>query len=82
MIPDDKLVEIKYENLIHNPEKVFRRLQHEIFSDLEIDEKLLSSSIKTNKNHSIKKYKFGKQYIERVNKELGGLIEIQGYKAL
>jgi len=80
LISDDKLVEIK--DLIHDPEKVFRRLQHERFEDMQIDEKLLDSSIKASKSHSHKKYEIEKEYIDRLNKELGSLIEIQVYKTL
>lgn len=82
LIPAENLVELKYENLISDPESVFKKLQQGIFSDMDVNQKILESTINSHGNHNGNKYSFEKKYIDRVNMELGSLIEKQGYPIL
>jgi hypothetical protein len=82
LISPRNLAELKYEELIANPERIFRSLQEGIFSDLKTDESKLNSIIRRHRDHSANAYKFDRDYIDRVNSELGDLIEEQGYKKL
>ena len=49
---------------------------------MEIDDSLLKSRIQSHMDHSSNQYNFDSKYIDRVNLELGSLIEQQGYKIL
>lgn len=82
LIPSDRLVELKYEDLVEDPEGVFRSLQENIFSDLDPDEDKLNAIIKKNRKHSVNPYDFDRSYIDHVNSELGSIIEEQGYPVL
>ena len=80
LIPSQNLVEIKYEHLISDTESVLNELHQKLFPELEPDEVKLKEHLGLHKDHKIKKYKFEDQYIERVNRELGDLITLQGYE--
>lgn len=82
LIPSENLVELRYENLIADPEKVYKSLHKGIISDLETDQTKLKSVLQTNRNHSANAYNFDKNFIDRVNSALGGIIEKQGYQVL
>lgn len=81
-IPPDHLVEIKYEQLIADPAGIFRDLHQELFQDLETDEVKLKKQLELHQDHRIKDYDFESGYVDRVNSELGEIIELQGYKRL
>ncbi len=81
-IPSGNLVELRYEELIRDPASVMELLQKDLLSDLIPNELKLRSMLETHQKHAPNKYDFEKGYVERVNSELGGLIEKQGYKLL
>ncbi len=82
LIPAENLVELKYENLISDPVSGFERLQQGIFSDMEVDQRVFDFMIHSHGKHNGNIYSFEKKYIDRVNRELGSLIEKQGYPVL
>ncbi len=82
LIPSENLVELKYEDLISDPGSIYASMQRGIFSDLEIDKEKLEGVIQRNKKHSVNPYNFDREYIDRVNTELGDIIEKQGYHRL
>lgn len=82
LIPEKQLVEVKYEQLIRDPEGILKKLQKGIFSDLETDREKLEPILKRHKNHTLKKYVFEQGFIERVNAEVGDLIRSQNYQVL
>jgi hypothetical protein len=82
LIPRENLIELKYEQLVADPEAVFHSLHKGIFSDLEVDEQKFNSFIQSHQNHSANTYNFEKKFIDRVHAELGNLIEQQGYKQM
>jgi len=82
IIPPQNLVELKYENLVADPENVFKSLKKGIFSDMETNQSKLDSIIHSHVGHTVNKYNFDRKFIDRVNLELGSLIEQQGYKIL
>jgi len=82
LIPSGQLVEIKYEQLVRDPEKILKGLHEGIFSDLEPNNDKLESILASHHNHTFKKYTFDPAFIERVNDELGDLILKQGYRLL
>ncbi len=82
LIPSENLVELKYEELINDPEGIYKSLHQGMFSDLETNEIKLKKVLQNHKNHSVNPYHFEKEYIDRVNSELGDMIEKQGYQRL
>ena len=82
LIHPDRLVELKYEELIKDPGKIYKSMLKGIISDLETDEIKLNELIQKNLKHSANPYHFEKEYIDRVNSELGSIIEKQGYPLL
>ena len=82
LIPAENLVELKYEDFVRDPGSIFKSLHKGIFSDLEPDELKLNGLIQKHKNHSVNPYNFEREYLDRVNSELGSIIEEQGYKRL
>jgi len=82
LIPAKNLLELKYEDLVSDPGDIYKSLNHELFSDLEPDETKLNKLIQKHTNHKANPYNFEKEYIDRVNSELGSIIEQQGYKRL
>lgn len=81
-IPDGHLVELKYEDLTDDPAFVLKKLRKDLVSDLNPNDSKLSSMLETHQKHAPNTYDFENGYIERVNSELGYLIEKQGYKLL
>ncbi|MGW8315942.1 MAG: sulfotransferase family protein, partial [Bacteroidales bacterium] len=82
LIHDGHLVEIKYEQLVRDPEKILNQLLDGIFHDLEPDRTKLDPVLERHENHTLKKYEFDRIFIERVNHEIGDLIRAQGYQLL
>lgn len=82
LIPAKNLLEIKYEDLVSDPGSAYKSMHQGIFSDLETDEEKLDSVIQKNNKHSVNPYNFEREYIDRVNSELGDIIEKQGYQRL
>jgi hypothetical protein len=82
LIPQKNLVEIKYEELVADPGKIYNSLRLGIFSDLKTDVSKLKSLIEANQAHSANTYHFEKEYIARVNAKLASVIERQGYQVL
>jgi hypothetical protein len=82
LIPKDQLVEIKYEQLISDPGAMFRELNQGLVPELKPDEVQLKAQLDIHKDHALKEYTFNPKWINRVNSELGELIELQGYKRL
>lgn len=82
LIDPRNLVEIKYEQLISDPHETLKELHQKLFPELEPDEVKMKGNLNLHKDHTIKKYKFERKYIDRVNRELGDLITQQGYAIL
>jgi len=82
LIPPSNLLELKYEDLIADPELSLNDMKKGILSDLKADNSKLRNQIKEHKNHKANTYTFEQSYIDKVNAKLGGLIEKQGYKRL
>ena len=82
LIPDGHLVELKYEDLTDDPGSVLKMLQKDLLSDLNPNDSKFSSMLKTHQKHAPNTYDFTNGYVERVNSELGDLIEQQGYTLL
>jgi hypothetical protein len=82
LIDPRNLVEIKYELLISDPHETLKELHQILFPELEPDEVKMKGNLNLHKDHTIKKYKFERKYIDRVNRELGDLITQQGYAIL
>ena len=81
-IPSDNLVELRYENLTGDPGSVLELLRKDLLSDLDPNDSKLSAILETHKKHAPNIYDFERDYVDRVNSELGSLIEKQGYKLL
>lgn len=81
-IPNDHLVELKYEDLTGDPDSVLKMLQKDLLSDLEPNDESLRSMLDKHQKHAPNTYDFESAYVDRVNSELGALIEKQGYKLL
>lgn len=79
LIPKERLKEIRYEQLIKDPERIFRGLHNTLFPDLHPDERKLKIILDNHQQHTFKDYRFSDSYIERVNSRLGDLIERSGY---
>jgi hypothetical protein len=82
MIPENHLVEIKYEELVADPERIYNSLHRRLFSDLKTNESKLNSVLQANRTHSANTYHFERAYIDRINARLAGVIEKQGYQLL
>lgn len=82
LIPPENLVELKYEELVQDPEAIFSSMTQGIFSDLEPDSEKLKGLLQKHGKHSANPYDFDRDYIDRVNSELGDIIEKQGYQRL
>ncbi len=82
LIPPGNLVELKYEELVSDPEGIYKSLHLGMFSDLEANEEKLKKVLQNHRNHKANPYHFEREYIERVNLELGNVIERQGYQRL
>lgn len=82
LIPESHLVEVKYEDLTENPGSLLKKLQNDLLSDLNPNDSKLGSILETHQKHAPNRYDFEKGYVERVNTELGTVIEKQGYKLL
>lgn len=82
LISSGNLVELKYEDLIRDPGSIFSSLHKGILSDLETDQEKLNGILQKHQKHAANPYNFEKEYIQRVNSELGGIIEEQGYQIL
>ena len=82
LIPPDQLVEISYEQLTEDPEGTLNMLLDEMLSDLEPDRDKLDPLLARHRDHTFKKYEYEPAFIERVNRELGDLIPMQGYQVL
>lgn len=82
LIPPSNLLELKYENVIAAPELTLKTLKRGLLSDLKSDDVRLKSVLDEHKNHKANTYAFEQDYVDRVNAELGSLIEIQGYRVL
>lgn len=81
-IPTGNLVELRYEELTRDPASVIELLQNGLLSDLKPNESKLKSMLETHQKHAPNTYDFERAYLDRVNAELGALIEKQGYKLL
>lgn len=81
-ISSGNLVEMKYEDLTSDPTSMMESLQKGLLSDLNPNDSKLSEMLETHQKHAPNTYDFEKGYVERVNSELGDLIEKQGYKLL
>lgn len=82
LIPSKNLVEIKYEDLVSNPGLIYESLHREIIPDLEPDEIKLKTLLSKHIKHRANPYDFEPAFIQRVNAELGEIIEKQGYPRL
>jgi hypothetical protein len=82
LVPKGDLEEVRYEDLVADPESIFRSFQKGLLSDLEVDEERLQASLKSHKNHRPNQYHFDREYLKRVNSVLGDLILDQGYPVL
>lgn len=82
LIPPENLVELKYEELVKDPGAIYSTMHQGIFSDLEPDNEKLKRLLQKHGKHSPNPYDFDKEYIDRVNSELGDIIEKQGYQRL
>ncbi len=82
LIPPESLIEIKYEQLVADPEAVLDGLHQQLFPELEPEASKLREILDTHKSHTLKKYEFERTYIERVNAVMGDLILSQGYDLL
>lgn len=82
LIPSSHLVELKYEDIVADPELTLNSLRRDFLSDLSADEVELKRLLEVAKKHKANTYTFEQSYIDRVNSELGDLIEKQGYKLL
>ena len=81
-ITNDHLVELKYEDLTRDADSVLKMLQKDLLSDLEPNDLKLNSMLETHQKHTPNTYDFESAYVDRVNSELGTLIEKQGYQLL
>lgn len=82
LIPPGNLVELKYEELVSDPGGVYKSLHQGMFSDLETNETKLNQVLQNHRLHTVNPYPFEREYIDRVNSELGNVIERQGYQRL
>lgn len=82
LIPEKNLVELKYEDLIRNPGTIYESLHRDIIPELEPDDKKLKTLLGKHAKHEGNPYDFEPAFIDRVNAELGDIIEKQGYQRL
>jgi hypothetical protein len=82
LISPSRLFELKYEELVADPAQLLAELEQGIVSDLEPDEEKLKALLDVHSKHRINTYEFESSYIDRVNAQLGPLIQKQGYPLL
>ena len=82
LIPQNRLVEIKYEDFIQNETSYLRFIYSQL--EIKLPEALPSKweSATGNKKHRVSGYNFSPQTIAEVNAALGGRIEEMGYERL
>ncbi len=81
-IPEGKLYRISYEDLMAGPEPEFLKLRDRFLPEMTMDQSLFSRHIKEHRNHHPNTYHFSREYLDRVNHEVGDLIEEMGYELM
>lgn len=82
LITPSRLFELKFEELVADPAHILNELERGILHDLEPDKAKLKAQLEVHRKHRINAYDFEQSFIDRVNTELGPLIQKQGYPLL
>lgn len=81
-IPSQNLLEIKYADLVENPEKEIKHIYNNL---LKSDYKKVENNVKAyvnSLNHKLKKYEYSQDFISLVNKHLSEIIKLKEYEVL
>ncbi|UCG27925.1 MAG: sulfotransferase [Bacteroidales bacterium] len=79
LIPEDQLIEIQYKDLVNQPEHVLDTIFDRFFPGLPEEKERIIQHIPSLSEHKANTYRFEKDFIRWVNREIGPLIVEQGY---
>jgi hypothetical protein len=79
-IPEDRLVEVKYEDLVQNPvEELERIYSHLDLGDFESIRELLTAKVANEKDYKTNKHELSDELREEIKERWSGFIERYGY---
>jgi hypothetical protein len=81
-IPSENLIEIKYTDLVSDPEKEIKQIYNNLLKE---DYSRVEGNVKTyidSLNHKLKKYKYNTEFLAKVNRELLEIIKLKEYEVL
>ncbi len=80
LIPSENLIELRYEDLIQNPEKILSEVTGRLDLGVKADLAKVKNYLAASKDFPLKKYQFSNDFLSDVNNTLGDLIGLQGYR--
>ena len=80
LIPSEHLIELSYEDLIQNPEKTLTEVTGRLGLGVKADLASVKDYLAASKDFPLKKYQFSNDFLSDVNKTMGDLIGLQGYR--
>ncbi|WP_445725571.1 sulfotransferase family protein [Flavobacterium sp.] len=82
LIPADNLIEITYANLVSKPDEEIKRIYKNLLNDdyMRIEKYVIEYLAGI--NHTLKDYKYNKDFLAQVNAELADIIVLKGYEVL
>jgi hypothetical protein len=80
LIPSENLIELSYEDLIQNPEKILSEVTGQLDLGVKADLENVKDYLAASKDFPLKKYQFSNDFLSDVNNTLGDLIGLQGYR--
>lgn len=81
-IPINNLIEITYSDLVAHPDKEIQHIYKDLLKDDYNRVKPNMDSYLNSLNHTLKKYKYSKEFLAKINKELVEIINMKGYEVL
>lgn len=82
LIPSENLIEIKYADLVGKPEKEIQQIYQNLLKDNYARIEPYIKEYLDGLNHTLKKYEYTKDFLNKVNKELEEIIQHKEYEVL
>jgi hypothetical protein len=82
LIPADNLIEITYANLVNKPDEEIKRIYKNLLNDDYMRIEKYVNEYVAGINHTLKDYKYNKDFLAQVNAELADIIVLKGYEVL
>ncbi len=79
LIPSEQLIELSYEELTKDPERILAALTEQLDLGVKADLSKVEDYLAASRDFPSRKYRFSNGFLREVNNFLGDLIETQGY---